>query len=498
MDTTFEQRNTRSLRTYLSNKSSQKFDWNEKGTAIRLHDGGEIIYVTKAAKEKLAQNNIDDLSISEFRESGSNGQWIPLIHVSGSKKGQRFEFPNHGKFEMYSLLRDNLFQSEYVLLFDLDGTLLDSDIANDRAYKYALWKTTGTSEYSCLDRLKRITRKDCNLIDGMTADRLNTIIHFKQWNFMYQVREGYTAPLITMELLKQDYLHNPCYIITSADPNRAKNLIEYYDLTKYVNGIIYTTSTDKYQDIAEKIGCDTSKIILFENEETAIKNAIDHGIMKENIYFIRDNTLREHTIQKNGYLSRTVRAFYSMYYVGYNKPNNPNFINDIKNQFGTIPTEQLELSKYKLCRELYEGILNIYNLLKLDELVVVAIPRAKAESYYTSNQQLFRQGIAEVVSAIKEKTELNIIDGSHYIRRHTNTKTTHLAKSSVENDGEMPYCGITKSTCSISDEVVGKDILLIDDIYTKGVNIDEDAIQALYDKGAKSVTFFSICKTVHI
>ena len=40
-------------------------------------------------------------------------------------------------------------------------------------------------------------------------------------------------------------------------------------------------------------------------------------------------------------------------------------------------------------------------------------------------------------------------------------------------------------------EINSKNILLIDDIYTKFVNIDEDAIQALLDKGAKSVHFYS-------
>ena len=52
------------------------------------------------------------------------------------------------------------------------------------------------------------------------------------------------------------------------------------------------------------------------------------------------------------------------------------------------------------------------------------------------------------------------------------------------------------NTCRISDEVIGKDILLIDDLYTKTVNIDEDVIQALLDSGAKSVFFFAIGRTV--
>ena len=64
------------------------------------------------------------------------------------------------------------------------------------------------------------------------------------------------------------------------------------------------------------------------------------------------------------------------------------------------------------------------------------------------------------------------------------------------NDGDLPYVGITNATCNISNDVRGKDILLIDDIYTKTVNIDEDAIQALLSKGANSVAFYAIGNTI--
>jgi len=66
-----------------------------------------------------------------------------------------------------------------------------------------------------------------------------------------------------------------------------------------------------------------------------------------------------------------------------------------------------------------------------------------------------------------------------------------------KDNGDLPYPGITKKTCSISNEIKGKDILLIDDIYTKTVNVDEDAIQALLDNGAKSVYFYAVVKTIH-
>ena len=60
----------------------------------------------------------------------------------------------------------------------------------------------------------------------------------------------------------------------------------------------------------------------------------------------------------------------------------------------------------------------------------------------------------------------------------------------------MPYVGITNDTCDISDAVIGKVVLLIDDLYTKSVNIDEDCIQALLDKGAKEVVFYSVGRTI--
>ena len=45
--------------------------------------------------------------------------------------------------------------------------------------------------------------------------------------------------------------------------------------------------------------------------------------------------------------------------------------------------------------------------------------------------------------------------------------------------------------CNISAEVAGKNIVLVDDIYTAGVGIDEDGVQALLDAGARSVIMYT-------
>lgn len=383
-----------------------------------------------------------------------------------------------------------------VLLFDLDGTLFDTDQANNEAYKYALWKVTGTSDYPALAHEPRITREQIALLDGINAEKRSEIIDIKQNAFAYQLRQGHIATFISYEILKQYYEYVPCYIITSADKKRAELLIDWYDLEDYVKGIFFVERANKYKDIADKLGVESSNIILFEDDEETIASAIENGITEEHIIRVKDDTLRKHIIMPNDYLKHTTCAFYSLNYIGFERPKNPDFINTLKNQFGFNDASKLRVALESLKKYLIEDILSIYNILGFDELTVVAIPRAKAEAEYQHNQQLFRSGIQEAIEYLRNKNNIKLVDGSHYIVRHTNTKTTHLSKNTtVENDGSMPYVGITKETCTILDQVKGKNILLIDDIYTKGVNIDEDAIQALYDNGAKSVIFYSVCKT---
>ena len=122
---------------------------------------------------------------------------------------------------------------------------------------------------------------------------------------------------------------------------------------------------------------------------------------------------------------------------------------------------------------------------------VCVIPRAKHEHHYAPNQLLFRTTVQNYVI----NAGLNFFDGTSNIIRHTDTRTTHSDRSGNGGNGPKPYPGITKDTYDIKN-IQGKDILLIDDLYTKHICIDEDAIQALYDNGANRVVFYSVGKTV--
>ena len=201
------------------------------------------------------------------------------------------------------------------------------------------------------------------------------------------------------------------------------------------------------------------------------------------------------TINSNPFLLQNVQAFYHTDFGGTQLPNNPNYLYKLKNDpHHNWSAFRIQEAQQDLLRVLVLDLPQVQNHINKNSLTVCVVPRAKADNTYKPNQLLFKATVRNAVIALGN----NFIDGTNFIERHTNTKTTHLKKpmEGFNNDGELPYIGITNATCNISNNVIGRDILLIDDIYTRTVNIDEDAIQALISKGAKSVSFYAIGKTV--
>lgn len=217
--------------------------------------------------------------------------------------------------------------------------------------------------------------------------------------------------------------------------------------------------------------------------------------MKQFVILSKDSLCRKKERGIDKCLQEDISAFYnSDYQGGGNWRINgtiENLICTLKNDITPYNQIVLDNVRARLAQILRIDLLEILRISGKTSLRVCVIPRAKRENSYRSNQLYFRATIQDVVQRLNA-----FEDGTHDIIRHTDTSTTHLARNGSGGSGELPYVGITKATCNISDDVIGKDILLIDDLYTKTVNIDEDCIQALLDKGAKSVIFYSVGKTI--
>ncbi len=123
-------------------------------------------------------------------------------------------------------------------------------------------------------------------------------------------------------------------------------------------------------------------------------------------------------INANEYLQYNIQGYYYTDYIGYRNSGNPDYLNDLKNTFGDFSKEKLN-----------NAISQLYDILKTNlalfdkGLTICIVPRSKAENTYIHNQLLFKKVIQQLIN------ELNFQDGSDYIVRHTDTKTTHLARS---------------------------------------------------------------------
>lgn len=201
-------------------------------------------------------------------------------------------------------------------------------------------------------------------------------------------------------------------------------------------------------------------------------------------------------IKHNNYLEQNIQGFYHTDFGGINLPGNPNFLYKLKNDPHHNWLEfRITEAQQELSQILLKDFPDILKQINKRRLTVCVVPRAKAENTYRPNQLLFKATVKNVVNQLRN----GFIDGTNFIERHTSTKTTHLRKpiDGFINDGLDPYPGISLNTCNFSRDINGQDILLIDDIYTKTVNIDEDMIQALLICGANSVTFYAIGNTIH-
>jgi hypothetical protein len=200
------------------------------------------------------------------------------------------------------------------------------------------------------------------------------------------------------------------------------------------------------------------------------------------------------TLEANQFLNRDVVGYFNADFHGVDHPENPNFLykfkNDPHHNWGQHDLRSAVDALNKVIRNDFPEILR---QVKLDHLTVCVVPRAKADNTYRPDQLLFRATIGAYAGSTT-----GFRDGSTFIIRHTNTRTTHLRRpvDGFENDGRMPYPGIARDTCHFSSQIRGSHILLVDDIYTRTVNINEDMIQALFDNGACSIVFYAVGNTV--
>jgi hypothetical protein len=201
--------------------------------------------------------------------------------------------------------------------------------------------------------------------------------------------------------------------------------------------------------------------------------------------------MKQLELELNDYLRHKTMAYHHGNHRRWNDTE-VGYINTLKNDDGTFGNHKqdfgftLSSAQDSLYKVLEQDLPVIANSSR-NKFTICVVPRSKCNHNYQPTQLLFIDTIKKFLL-----NNVNLFnDGTDYISRVIDTPTTHIT-----HDYESVEIGVTKKTCDISTNIKGKDILLIDDIYTKSVNIDEDAIQAIYDNGANSVIFYALGKTI--
>ena len=194
-------------------------------------------------------------------------------------------------------------------------------------------------------------------------------------------------------------------------------------------------------------------------------------------------------IEKNTFLKENTIGYYHQFYTKFGQPDNPNFLNVLKNTFNSEAHKNLVEARDMVIKILMDDIPGIIAARSLSNCMLVCVPRAKSLNSFSNSQLMLKEAIKIAADNIP-----GVVDGTDCIKRIVNTKTTHMLKAvNIPNDGDCPYPGITLATCEIDrNRIMNQNIILVDDIYTKTINTDEDCIQALLDNGANKVVFYSI------
>lgn len=185
----------------------------------------------------------------------------------------------------------NKIKSETILFFDFDGTLIDTDYANFLAYKKAI--NTVLNKSISFKKNERFTRdKIIKIFPDLTKEKINEIIKKKEYFYKEFLPE--TSPNKTLcEVLNKFSRTNTTVLVTNCRKDRAFMILNYYNLEKKFSEIFFrqnngTKRINKFQNAITKLGYSSTSILVFENEQSEISDAINAGIPKENIIIINN------------------------------------------------------------------------------------------------------------------------------------------------------------------------------------------------------------------
>ena len=172
------------------------------------------------------------------------------------------------------------------LLIDLDGTLVETQVANLKSYNFAL------QEYGL-----KFTAKEYQATNGLDSKEFlvksfprlteNDIIQIRQIkasvypNYLHETRVN--EPLLS--LIKNSLSNKKIGLVTTAKRKNVHEILKYHKIEEIFNVIITgddvtcsKPNPEPYLKALKMIGLQASEVIVFEDSETGCESAIAAGL----------------------------------------------------------------------------------------------------------------------------------------------------------------------------------------------------------------------------
>lgn len=176
--------------------------------------------------------------------------------------------------------------SNHILFFDLDGTLVHTDFSNFLAYKKAIEAIKPEFKNIEFDSNKRITRRILKEIMPLLSNLEEAkIINMKE-NYYDEFLPYTELNEVVFDVLIKCLESNRCILVTNCRENRASSILNYYNLTLKFDSIFckedmadnFSIVMNKFKNVIEKMNVLPKNVIVFENTLQEIKNALKAGI----------------------------------------------------------------------------------------------------------------------------------------------------------------------------------------------------------------------------
>lgn len=174
--------------------------------------------------------------------------------------------------------------AETVLFFDMDGTLVDTNLSNFLSYKKAIQSVTKTDCTLAYNSDKRFNRSNLQIaVPNLSEADYNKIIKEKEEYYKDFLPETKLNTKI-VDFLSKYSKTNKTVLVTNCREERAITTLNYFGLVEKFSNIFYREFTDnhekinKFQNAILKLGVMPNLVVAFENEEVEIADARQAGI----------------------------------------------------------------------------------------------------------------------------------------------------------------------------------------------------------------------------